>query len=62
MKHEMVLVGYPGHYKTTTAENYYAYLTNARRYTHIDAPNKVDAMDIIRANFPGCNIIDKAVS
>lgn len=58
----MVLVGAPGAYKCTTARNYYTRPTNARAYSNIAAPNKVDAMEIIRANFPGCEIIDKAVS
>lgn len=58
----MVLVGYPHHYKATAASNYYAFLTNARAYKAIDAANKVDAFEIIRANFGDCEIIDKAVS
>lgn len=63
MDNTIVLTGYPGAYKCTAAQNYYARLTNERAYTNIEAPNKVDAMEIIRANFPDCKIIvDKAVS
>ena len=59
---EMVLVGYPGAYKVTTARNHFAYVSNGRAYAKLDAANKVDAMEIIRHNFPGCVIIDKAVA
>lgn len=58
----VVLVGYPGHYKVTPAANHFAYITNARAYKLVDAANKVDAMEVIRANYPDCEIIDKAVS
>lgn len=62
MNNTIVLIGYPNNYKCTTATNYYARPTNARAYTNISAPNKVDALEIIRANFPDCEILDKAVS
>lgn len=58
----VVLVGYPRHYKITTARNHFAPISNARAYKQIDAANKVDAMEIVRANFGDCEIIDKAVS
>lgn len=62
MNNTMVLTGYPGHYETTTARNYYARLTNKRAYSKLSAVNKVDALEILRANFPDCEIVDKAVS
>ena len=58
----VVLVGYPRHYKITTARNHFAPVSNARASTEIDAAIQVVAMEIIRANFGDCEIVDKAVS
>lgn len=62
MNNTIILVGYPNNYKCTAAKNHYAYFTDARAYTRLDAANKVDALEIIRHNFPDCEVIDKAVS